>query len=510
MSRPWAPAIPDILRQPMSVVGRWPMRHGRRALIVVALISAGLFWPRPALAQEADEREAAFRRSLTDPKLFAASPQQQPQQTTDPRRACDGCPIRRVGRPFLEAFAINVMYNGINHARHHPTAHLDPGVWLENLKSGFEWDTNRWVTNQFGHPYQGSNYYTAARANGLSFWEASSLAAFGSGTWEYFFENNRASLNDLINTTLGGIALGEVMYRSAWLLRHPEKTKGRGELIATAIDPMGGLERAMSGDWSRVTEKPRSVIPASLNWRVEGGLQVQGESLLQSAATGRPFVDGYLFYGDVRHGYSKMPFEAFTLEIAAGDSLAHAQIHGRLFGSPFGSSGRNQVTLFQTYDFIRNPAYDFGGQGFEVEVSTTRQMFPHWSAWLAASGGATVLAAANSLLVPADGSIIAPRSEERTYDYGPGARFGGVMEFRHQGFAVFTLDYQAYQVNVVDGTRATHVLQRLKADFRVPVSSNLALGAMVEYFYREAYFWGNGTRTDESPAMRIFLAWSKK
>ena len=45
------------------------------------------------------------------------------------------------------------------------------------------------------------------------------MTAFGSGTWEYFGETNHASLNDFINTTLGGIALGEMFHRAAWLVR---------------------------------------------------------------------------------------------------------------------------------------------------------------------------------------------------------------------------------------------------------------------------------------------------
>jgi hypothetical protein len=345
----------------------------------------------------------------------------------------------------------------------------------------------------------------------MSFWEASSVAAFGSATWEFYFESNPASLNDLINTTLGGIALGEVMYRTAWLVRDPAKTHGRREIWAAAIDPMSGLERAMSGDIKRVADKPKDVIPTALGWQVDTGVLVQGTSLLQADPEVRPFVDAYLFYGDLRRGRSRTPFEAFRLEIAAGDSLAHAQIHGRLFGSPFGKDDRYQFTLLQTYDFIHNPAYDFGGQGFEAEVSMDRRLSTTWSAWMAARGGATVLAAANSVLQPVDGPIIEPRSEDRTYDYGPGARFGGNVEIRHKADKVLVIDYQAYHVNVVDGTRANHILQRAQVELRVPVGREFAVGAMGEYFYRQAYFWPDlTTRSDESTQFRVFLAWSRK
>jgi hypothetical protein len=415
-----------------------------------------------------------------------------------------------LARPFLESLGVNVMYNGINHLRGHQTSDVGPGTWWANMKYGFEWDFNKWVTNQFGHPYQGSNYFTSGRANGMSFWEASSVAAFGSATWEFFFESNRASLNDFINTTLGGIALGEVMYRTAWLVRDPTRVTGRRELLAAAIDPMSGLERAMSGDIKRVTAKPASVIPSGYGWQIDTGVVMQGPSLLHSVATARPFVDAQVFYGDVRRGYSRTPFEAFHLELAAGDSLVDAELRGRLFGSPFGAHDRFQFTLLQTYDFIHNPAYHFGGQGFEAEVSMAPAISTHWSGWLAASGGATVLAAANSVLQPMDGTILPRRSVDRTYDYGPGARFGTTLELWHDHARFAAIEYQAFHVNVVDGSRADHILQRAQIELRVPLARDVAIGAMGEYFYREAYFWGKGTRTDESAQCRVFLTWSRK
>ena len=70
--------------------------------------------------------------------------------------------------------------------------------------------------------------------------------------------------------------------------------------------------------------------------------------------------------------------------------------------------------------------------------------------------------------------------------------------------------YQAYQVNVVDGTRANHILQRLYLDVRIPVSRQLAIGAAAEYFFRTAYFWGAGARSERSTQFRLFLAWSQR
>jgi hypothetical protein len=92
-------------------------------------------------------------------------------------------------------------------------AQITPGSIWKNLTGPWEWDRDEYFTNQFGHPYQGSIYHAAARSNGFTFWEAALFDIFGSVSWELFFETNTPSINDLISTTLGGAALGEMFHR---------------------------------------------------------------------------------------------------------------------------------------------------------------------------------------------------------------------------------------------------------------------------------------------------------
>jgi hypothetical protein len=426
-------------------------------------------------------------------------------------RACPECPERRIAFTFLEVAGLNVMYNAINRMRGHETSHVNPITWKNNLLDGFEWDDNAWQTNQFGHPYQGSNYYTAARSNGMSYWESAGVAAFGSATWEYFFENNRASFNDIINTTLGGIALGEVMHRAAWLVRDSTKSgKARRELWAAAIDPLSGLNRELSGDWDRVAPRPPGTVPSVKSWRVGGGVFWQGTSLREASGTASPYFIVDLFYGDARRGESTTPFEAFTLEMAGGPSLGDALIRGRLYGHEFGKNKGGQVTIFQTYDFTVNPAYAFGGQGFEVEFGTTRRLSANTTMWFAGSGGATVLAAVDTLLLPPDDGLPTDTDDRRTYDYGPGPRGGGILQFLWTSGARTSLSYQVYQASILNGTRATHVLQRAHWDVEVPITRKVAVGFTAEYFYRTAFFWNAPTQSDQSPQFRMFAVWSGK
>jgi hypothetical protein len=82
-----------------------------------------------------------------------------------------------------------------------------------NFKKGFVWDDNTFGMNQFLHPYHGSAYFNSARSNGLSFWKSAPYAFGGGLIWEAAFDVELPAYNDLINTTLSGIILGEITYR---------------------------------------------------------------------------------------------------------------------------------------------------------------------------------------------------------------------------------------------------------------------------------------------------------
>jgi hypothetical protein len=182
-----------------------------------------LFGPRPPIFEQAID--LVTTTGGTASAQAPASPG--PASWAAEGRACDGCPRRSVGRAFLDTTIVNVFYETANLVRGQVTAEITPKTWWANMEQGWVWDLDDFTVNQIGHPYQGNNYFNAARSNGLSFWESGAITAFGSGTWEYFGETNHASLNDLINTTLGGIALGEMFHRMAWLVRDTRATGGR-------------------------------------------------------------------------------------------------------------------------------------------------------------------------------------------------------------------------------------------------------------------------------------------
>ena len=90
---------------------------------------------------------------------------------------------------------------------------ISPRTWWRNLDRGFEIDTNKFDTNNFYHPWNGALFYSAGRSTGLGFWESSSLAVAASIAWECCGETLKMSANDVVSTSLGGVAMGEMIHR---------------------------------------------------------------------------------------------------------------------------------------------------------------------------------------------------------------------------------------------------------------------------------------------------------
>ena len=92
-------------------------------------------------------------------------------------------------------------------------ANVSKETWWRNLSHGWEYDGDNFTTNNFAHPYHGALFFNAGRSNGYDFWESSAWALTGSAIWEFFGETFRPAFNDWIYTGIGGVNLGEIIYR---------------------------------------------------------------------------------------------------------------------------------------------------------------------------------------------------------------------------------------------------------------------------------------------------------
>lgn len=126
-------------------------------------------------------------------------------------------------------------------------AHTGPSYWKRNFREGWKWDHNHWAINFYGHPYQGSYYYSAARAGGYGFYQSVVWAALGSSIWEMFCETEYPAPNDLMTTSIGGSMYGEVLYRLSRLAYSNSDVPWYRELAAFIFHPMAYSQRKMFG-----------------------------------------------------------------------------------------------------------------------------------------------------------------------------------------------------------------------------------------------------------------------
>jgi hypothetical protein len=171
----------------------------------------------------------------------------------------------KIWRPAAQVVTENVILNIVDRTvMHLEFAKTDFHTWKRTLGAGFpwnsgwEWDQDRFGNNFLSHPMMGSFYYSAARTNGYSFWQSAPIVFAGSYMWKMLGENGTPEREDLINTTVDGILLGEVTYRlSSNILDDRAYGTERlfREIFAGLVDPVREVNRLFDGKFKRHVNK---------------------------------------------------------------------------------------------------------------------------------------------------------------------------------------------------------------------------------------------------------------
>ncbi|RQW03464.1 DUF3943 domain-containing protein, partial [candidate division KSB1 bacterium] len=379
-----------------------------------------------------------------------------------------------------------------------------------NMRHGFEWDPNKFKTNFFDHPYHGNLYFNTARTNGLSFWEAAPFSFGGSMMWELFMESEFPSYNDLLMTTLGGIALGEVMFRfSEQILddRAAGSNRVLREIGAAVVNPVGGFNRLIRGDMLQhraVTNHIRenisglAAIGGSGNWR---GADIEATQV-------RPALSLTLQYGrPLEMQAERKPFDHFTFRLwtSEGDTARNMGImaRGLLAGVDLPSQNERMnhlVGLMQHYDYINNAIVNFGA----VTLA---------GAWLSRFelGKGYRLAAAphvGFILMGGSNNEYATSSHGLNYNYSTGLKARIDLLLTHPTYGALYADYNAFHFNSVQGIAGTDRVDVASVVYNIPIWKNVGLGAeYIHYFRRARYETFAGTEKNYN-GLRMLLSYT--
>ncbi|MEO7742810.1 MAG: DUF3943 domain-containing protein [Usitatibacter sp.] len=247
-----------------------------------------------------------------------------------------------------------------------------------NLHSRWDVDRDPFVVNQLGHPYQGSMYHGFARASGLGYWEGLAYTFAGSAFWEVFGETTRPSVNDQINTGIGGSFLGEALFRMAnLLLEHDEWPVAFREVGAAAISPPTGFNRLAFGERFRrpfASRGPVYFTRLQVGYSGETG-QASGQSTtrLRSKEALADFFMEYGLPGKPDYEYTR-PFDYFTFQATASSAngFENSFTRGMLLGRTYaGQKYRGILGLYGNYDYIAPQTYRVSATG--LSLGTTVQ-----------------------------------------------------------------------------------------------------------------------------------------
>jgi hypothetical protein len=245
--------------------------------------------------------------------------------------------------------------------------------WKHNFKTGWEWDIDRFGMNYFFHPYSGSMYFNGARANGYTFFESIPFAFLGSLEWEYFGENTLPSFNDVINTPVHGILLGEIFYRLGSNILDDQTTGAERffrELAVAVLTPTRFFSRLLHGELTRIT--PEEVYQKEpLNITLQSGYHRLNEGKkIENKASNSLYFSVTLDYGNPFEKRSRKPFDYFRLKTDLDFGVGRKIIalitgYGLLTGKNVQTGNLEMlVGLFQHMNFFDNKTFELGTIGF--------------------------------------------------------------------------------------------------------------------------------------------------
>lgn len=377
----------------------------------------------------------------------------------------------------------------------------------ENFKAGFGFDGDSFDMNQSMHPFHGSLYFNAARSNGYSYWKSGAFTLAGSFGWELLMENTQPSINDLVNTTLGGMSRGEMAHRIAVMLRDNRAagfTRFWRELTGAIVDPMGGFNRLVHGEMTTSYPNPDERFPSRFN--VVGDLGYR-HITDEADSPNQAFISLSAIYGDPFAGEIRKPFDTFWLEAdvaSAGSGITRVEGRGILRGWELGeptSRMRHIFGFFQEYEYFNNESQVFAAQIFSAGLLSRYTVATDLHLRTDVTAIAFPLAAIETT------DFQSPETG-RTYDFAPGGGLRLAGRLYRKEREILRIGYGLAYAHTANGSSSSNVLQFFRASARLPLGKSLGMGAGYSWYSRKTTYSGFQEAPGTQSEVRLFASFS--
>ena len=419
---------------------------------------------------------------------------------------------RRFGLAAAEWIGTNVVPWAFNrYVLHGEYANLSVDAIRHNHQTGFAYDRDFFTTNQMAHPIHGGLYFNAARSNGFSFWESAPFTFLGSYMWEMYFENEPAAMNDLVNTTLGGMAHGEIQHRVANMILD-NTVSGFDRLLrevgSLVLNPMGGIDRLIKGQMWNDSQNPLDRFPSRFYLELDG---MYGHRIGSNAGDADKVQGGLsllIRYGDPFDGDHREPFEYFDLGAdlvqPASSLVTRFESRGLLRGFRLGD-GRpldQRLGFFLHFEFFNNDPSIYGSQGFSFDHLTRVPLADQTELRTDIALLGIPMAALHT-----DYSEIAAVDFGRRYDYGSGGGPQATVQIRRRDMDLLSLSYQVFWLSTLNGVSRNNRVQSFAAEGRVPVGKRFIAGAGWTWGERLSTYDSLPTVNVSGTTWRAFVGW---
>ena len=336
-----------------------------------------------------------------------------------------------------------------------------------NFSDGMVWDNDLFNTNMFMHPYHGNLYFNAARTNGLTFWESAPYSLLGSAMWEFLGETEPPAINDIIATTCGGMALGEMTHRLSLTVLDDRDFAFRRflrEAAATIINPIQGIHRLISGDAWRISHKHYryhdfNQIPIDVAFSVGWRYLADDGALFRGLHA--PYVNMALTYGTSVDGDKHTtPYDFFdlqaTMAFGGGQPLFNTlSIVGRLWSTPIldKKDMAGEFGIYQHFNYYDAKPIEDGSSLTPYRISEAAGFGPGFIVSLPQTGGMSKL----EQRIFVSGILLGGTKSdyfnviERDYNMGMGFSLKSKTQLDFGRYARFTLDAKYFRLYTFKG-----------------------------------------------------------
>lgn len=423
-------------------------------------------------------------------------------------------------KPAVEIVGVNVALNLVDrYLLKLEFSKSDIHSWGRNLRAGppwgdgWIWDHDRFGNNFLSHPETGSFYFNAARSQGYNFWQSAPLVFAGSYSWKIFGENGTPEREDLVNTTFGGIFLGEVSYRLSSNILDDRATGGNRvvrEIFAGIVDPVRGLNRLLQGkSFRHTTTEVYQKEP--LNITLYGGLHLVNKDNHPSNTTNEgkstnALINLQLDYGNPFEDVHRKPFDFFRfrteLSFGSGRKIVDDLTgYGILIGDNT-HLGKLAVLYgaFQYFDYFDNKTFELGASSFGGGVFTKYPISKDVNLYTSAHLSLIPLAGNSTQFGPDTSQV-----RDYTYNDGISARLESTLSLGK--YASISLAYYYYFLHTFNGPAGDNYINLLRPRATVQIAKNISVGFEHFIYFDDRYLKNfapiYSVRTEE----KIFLSW---